>query len=93
MHKYESYGSWDNCSDFWDNATENTQKEITNDCANKIPSNDCVNKISSNCNLTYDKKSITTYVKYNKYFLNNKFISKKLIINNINIIINNYGRT
>ena len=77
MHKYEIYGSWENCSNYWNSATEKSIKENPNppESSNEITilENENKNKIKI-------------------YILNKKYLSKKLIINNFNKNDNKYGK-
>ena len=76
MHKCESYGSWEDCSDYWNNVNDNDLIKITTEESAKEK-----------------EDSFPKYYERNKiYFLNKRFRSKKLIINNINNIIENYGK-
>ncbi len=61
MHKYGNYGTWNDCSEFWNSSVENEIINITN-----------------------KKTNTKTNFKYK--------IPKKLIINNINDNIINYGK-
>jgi len=98
MHKYETYGSWDNCSNYWNNANENDLIEITNESVKEssfLPTS--LDKISTFCADEMDKNviiinKIKIYSKYNIYILNKIFLSKKLIINNFNNNNKIYGK-
>jgi hypothetical protein len=97
MHKYESYGSWENCSEYWNNVNENDLIEITNNNVNENKlieiTNNNVNKNSLPSTLENKESFSNVEIKQksNVHILNNKFVSKKLIINNINNNIKNYG--
>lgn len=35
MHKYDNYGTWENCFNYWDNSNKNQKIKIENDNLHK----------------------------------------------------------
>ena len=106
MHRYESYGNWEDCSEYWNNTTESNQIKLTikrtknnsqsnqsNRIGYKLPDQTNKNEFKTNKSLDrYENYPETTTQKNDTYFLNKQYLSKKLTINNINDIIKSHGK-